>query len=269
MRRFLHTSALLGWSLCASCAADDGLFIDLRLVADPDVSTREQILELVDSVVVVLDSPDGLYAPGDDRIVGGMQIENADADPALELVTTLPVRGHLPWIRIERGSLDPGVTLSVRVLGLPTPGGEPIAFGMVTGLHFDGGEVEVPFDLLPAVLPPRVVEVVPGDGDSLDASCAVDQILIVLNKPVDPRTALASGAIAFEPGGAPLSLRVDDTARFIDVVPPSTWSFTTEARYTLTVSSAITDLEGRALDQLPGVDGAQDYAHEFVLACQR
>ena len=255
-------------AVCAGCAAGEEIFVDLRLVPDPEVSTREQIVELVESVVVVLDSPEGLYAPGEDRIVGGMQIENADGDPALELVATFPVRDHLPWIRIERGSLDAGVTLDVRVLGLPTPGGAPIAFGMVTDLRFDGSEVQVPFDLLPAVLPPRVVEVVPGDGDSLDASCAVDQILIVLSKPLDPRTALAPGAIAFDPGGAPRSLRVDDTARFIDVVPPATWAFATEARYTLTVSTAITDLVGRPLDQLPAVDGAQDYVHEFVLRCQ-
>jgi hypothetical protein len=254
-------------ALCASCA-DDGLYVDLRLVPDPDVSTREQVVALVETVVVVVDSPAGLYAPGDDRVVDGMQIENADADPALELVAIFPVVDHLPWIRIERGSLEPDVALEVRVLGLPTPSGEPIAYGAVSEVRFDSGEVDVPFDLLPAVLPPRVVEVVPGDGDALDASCVVDQVVVILSKPVDPRTVLAPGAIAFEPGGAPRSIRVDDTARFIDVVPPSTWAFTTEARYALTISSRITDLEGRALDQMPAVEGAQDYAHEFALACQ-
>jgi hypothetical protein len=169
-------------------------------------------------------------------------------------------------VRVEQGSLEPDVVLDARALGLPSPGGEPVAFGMVSGLMLGDGAADVPFDLLPALLPPRVLEVVPGDGDVLDAACTIDGILIVLNKPVDPRTALAPGAITFDPGGAPRSLRVDDTARFIDVVPPS-WDFTAEARYTLSISSAVTDLDGVPLDQVPSLDDPQPYEHQFVLPC--
>ena len=254
-----------GLALVAAGCTNGGISLDLRLRPDPNVNTEAQVIAAVESVVVVLDSPDGLYAPGEERVEGDVQIENADGDPALELVTSVPLTDHLPWIRVEQGSLDPDVVLDVRLLGLPSPGGDPIAVGTVSGVGFADGEVGVPFDLLPALLPPRVVDVIPDDGDTIPG-CNLDRIVIVLNKPVLPGTALAEGAILFDPGGAPRSIRVDVSSRFIDVVPPA-WSFTSEARYTLTVASSITDVAGEPLDQVPSLEGAQAYEHEFTLVC--
>lgn len=252
-------------SLCAmGCAAPEG--VDLRLVADPNVNLESQVLAEVDSIVLVVDSPDGLYPPGEERASDGVQIENADSDPALEVVATVGVpEDHLPVIRLHRGSL-PDASLELRLLGLPAEvGGTPTAIGRVQGARLSSPieELDVPFNLLPELLPPRVTEVLPGDGESAPG-CEVPVIVLMFSTPMD-EASLAEGVsvtpgevtrVALDPSGRTAQIELTGTA----AEPPM-------LTYRIALAESVTDRRGRPLDQIPSEPGDQAFAFEAALTC--
>lgn len=265
------TTGLAMLAFATACGGDDTTAIDLTLVPDPNVNRPEDVTSQVDSLVLVLDSPEGLYHPGDDVPAGGgVQIEDADGDPTdLELVATVPIGDELPWIQIARGGLPADVSLAIRLLGLSDEGGEPVARGGAQGLSFEDGRADVPFNLVPSRLPPRIAEVVPDEADvALD--CFVGRVLLFFSKPIDPASFLLPGAVMFEPGGAPTELRVDVTGRFAEVIPPPLQGDET-VRYRLTVSTDVREDApgggGRRLDQVPAEEGAQPFVRDFVIPC--
>ncbi len=81
--------------------ADAGAAIDLELVVDPNMAPRGQVLAEVALYRVVLDSADGLYRPGEESVLGDMEIADFDGDPDdLELVVRVSaLDARLPWIR--------------------------------------------------------------------------------------------------------------------------------------------------------------------------
>ena len=262
---------VIGCSLLAvvACGDEPATGLDLTLVPDPNVNVPGEVARMVDSLVLVLDGPGGLYHPGDDDPRDdSLQLEDADGDPSdLELVATVPIEDDtLPWIRIARGGLAADTVLDLRVLGLPASGREPVALGGAEGIALDAGEVALPFNLVPKLLPPRIAEVVPGDGD-VALGCLVDRVVIIFSKPIDPATFLAPGTVLFEPGGAPTSLRVDASGRFGEVTPPALPG-DESVRYHLTITTAIRDEDGRPLDQVPAEEGAQPFEHDFDLPCE-
>lgn len=271
--RTVATGLVMAAAVAAACGGDDPVALDLTLVPDPNVNRPADVARLTDSLVLVLDSPEGLYHPGDDVSAGGsVQIEDADGDPTdLELVATVPIEHDaLPWIRVERGGLPRDVSLEVRLLGLSSDGGDPVARGGAQGVSFDDGRIDVPFNLVPSRLPPRIAEVVPDDGD-VATDCVVGRVVLVFSKPIDPASFLLPGAVMFEPGGAPTELRIDATGRFGEVIPPVLQGVDT-VRYHLTVTTDVReDVPGGGgprLDQVPAEEGAQPFERDFVLPCE-
>jgi hypothetical protein len=255
-------------ALAGGCGGEESTGLDLTLVPDPNVNRPEDVVRLVDSLVLVLDAPGGLYRPGGEAPRDGtVQIEDTDGDPSdLELVATMPLGDQLPWIRIEQGGLPGDASLELLLLGLPAGGGEPVARGGAQGIALGDGRVDVPFNLVPSRLPPRIAEVVPADGDvALD--CFVGRVVVVFSKRIEPASFLEPGAVVFDPGGAPTELSVDASGRFGEVIPPPLQGDET-VRYHLTVTTVVEDEAGRPLDQIPAEAGAQPFERDFVLPCQ-
>jgi len=260
MTRKLTICALF---VLVGCSASPVL--DLELVPDPNINSEAQILERVESLVFIFDSPDGLYAPGEEHVEGGVQVVDADADPSdLELVVTFPVLDHLPIVRLEQADLS-DVPIDVRILGESGPG--PIAEGRVLGARFsDAAEpVRVPFNIRPEHLPPRVGEVIPSDGQSLQG-CFVPTIVVMFSKPIDPATIFLPGAVTFEPGGAPLEIRLDSSGVVAQLEPPTIEGEGTVS-YRLRIESMVTDTAGIALDQVAAEPSSQPYVGDFTLIC--
>jgi len=132
----LLTVALLSLSF-AACGSGDA--IDFELDVDPNISTTTELAERLGTIVVVLDSDEGLYPPGSEATEGDLQIKNTDSDPALELVHTIPIAdAKLPTFRLDRGGLSVNA-VDIRVIGLErdtsTPIAEVDAPGFVSGLR--------------------------------------------------------------------------------------------------------------------------------------
>lgn len=257
-------NTLLVTALTIASCADAPMAVDLALVQDPDLNRVEDVLERVTDVVVIVDAPGGLYAPGEERTVGLVQIEDADADRRdLELVATVPIEGsRLPVIRLERGTL-PDVPLDIRVLGLGSEP-RPIAEGRVRAVRLSRppAELSVPFNIRPEALPPRVSEVLPADGDEA-GDCVVPDIVLLFSKPIDAATLV--GAVVLDPGG-PVDVTLDASGHVATFAARLSGDGETVS-FRLRVDSTVTDRQGVALDQLPAEPGRQPFDEAFVLPC--
>ncbi len=252
--------------LLVACEDPEG--VDLRLVPDPNLNSEAQVLEALDRIVLVVDSPDGLYPPGSERATDGVQIEDADADPSdLELVATIPVPSdRLPLVRLTRGTL-PDVALELRFLGVPAEPGAPASVvGRVQGVQLGRPieELAIPFNLRPELLPPRVTEVLPGDGAAI-SGCEVPRLYVMFSRPLDPATIIGAITIApgtldevrLDPSGLTAELRVSGLSGAGDA--PLRWS--------LSIAASVTDLDGRPLDQVASEPGPQPYDGSFEVTC--
>lgn len=252
----------------AGCAEPPAL--DLMLVPDPNVNTTEQLLAHVQQAVLVVDAEEGLYAPGEERSRGGVQVKNADVDAALELVFTLSIeRERLPIIRIEQGGL-PDVSLNIRVLGLqasPAPGSF-VARGELMGARLAAPPpmMTVPFNLRPEVRPLRVERVLPDDGD-VALGCAVPSLVISFSRPIDEASLRAPGAVAITPDPGPISVAMDPSGLVANVATPRLAGVGRLA-YRVTIASAVRDPTGQPLDQVAAEAGAQGYLGDFSLSCE-
>jgi Bacterial Ig-like domain len=262
------------WTLAAPAlalvACEPGPAFDFELVSDPNVATEAQIVAQVGSLVFVLDSAGGLYAPGSERTEGSIQIKDADADPDdLELVVTLPVDGPtLPTVRIERGGL-PDVPVDVRVIGLSIAGnGPPVADGVLRGLRFGGEpeEITLPFNLRDEVLPPRVDDVIPADGSDVPG-CVVPSILLVFSRPMDEATLTAPGAVRVEPSGMPAAVTLDEAGLVATISGAALAGDGASLTYRVTVDSSVRGREGHPLDQVAVEAGPQPYVADFHQTC--
>jgi len=178
--------------------------------------------------------------------------------------------GRLPVIRLLRGGL-PDVPLDVRVIGIRGPeDGPAIALGRLGGARFEAARVTtatVPFNIRPELLPPRVVDVLPRDGD-VAPGCMVATLVVMFSKPMDAASLTAPGRILTEPGGMPTEVTVDSSGLVAIVVPSGLVGIdATTVAYRLSVSSEARDRDGLALDQMPMQDGAQGFTADFVLHC--
>lgn len=258
------------WSLLVvlvGCAATEP-GADLELVPDPNVNTPAQVLDAVDSVILIVDSLEGLYPPGAERSAGDVQIENADTDPELELVIDAAVpNDHLPRIRILQGSLPDGASLDVRVLGVPSElFAAPVAAGHVAGVRLEPAipEVAIPFNLYPARLPPRVAEVHPLDGSMIEG-CTLDRIFVMFSRAIDPAT--LAGAVHLEPAGEVTQVRMGPSNLSAELVTAGLSGDGSSLRYRLRVTTELRGEDGVALDQIPAEPGAQSFVSEIALRC--
>jgi hypothetical protein len=262
-------------ALLGACADEPGPAIDLELVQDLNINTPESVLERVSTVRVIVDSPDGLYPPGAERGSGAVRIIDADADPSdLELVAEVAVAGdRLPLIRLQRGSL-PEVPLDLVLQGFDASDpddAELEAEGSVRGVRFEGGvtALAVPFNLRPERLPPRVTEVVPGDGDEI-AFCDVEALAVVFSEPVDEQSVLASTRVQVEPNGV-AAVRLDASGLVAHVVLERSLDDDTAetVAFELILSTDVVDLQGQQLDQVPAEPGSQPFDETITLRCRQ
>ncbi len=261
---------LVAIALVTGCAAEDA-GVDLALVPDPNLSTPSAIVQLVDSLTFVIDSDEGLYDASDLTSEGDVRVVDADDDPALELVATVPVGEALPVVRIERGGLGDRA-FDVRITGTYADPGRPdraTASGTVRGLSVEEGveRITVPFNLKPSELPPRVADVIPSEGDRVDG-CSVPLIVVTFTRPMDPQSLFAPGAFVIDPGGEPAEVRVDESGRVAQLVPENIPRIDANSiGYRLTVSSVARDLRGVPLDQVPSIEGDQPFEREAIFFC--
>jgi len=250
-----------------------GTALDLELTPDPNLNTVEQVASAIETIVLVLDSPDGLYPPGSEQVVGNVQIKNVDTDAECEVVVLVPVPdGRLPWVRIRRGGLPQEAPLTIRVSGLARGGSTTaIASGSVEGILFEEGEVasvSIPFDLGPEVRAPRVEEVLPPDGGQAPG-CAVAEVTILFSESMDETSVTARGAIRITRDATDVDIsevRLSGSG-YIATVVPTGLSGAGMLHYRLTVSTSVVDLDGNALDQTSAQDGNQQFVGEFQLTC--
>jgi hypothetical protein len=267
--RLLPAAALVFAAGCAEDTATTAL--DLELTPDPNLNTVEQVVAAIETLVLVVDSPEGLYPPGSETVVGDVQIKNVDGDTdALELVTLIPMPDdRLPWIRLHRGGL-PDVPLTIRLTGLERGGStRAIALGRVEGVRFTEGELVslvVPFDLGSEVRAPRVEEVLPPDGDDAPG-CRIEEVTIVFSEAIDAASLAAPGAVEVEPGGPALDLRLSGSGYIATYQPTALAGAGGVLHYRVTVSTAVVDRDGNPLDQSPTEPGAQAYIGDFQLNC--
>lgn len=257
--------------LCAhvvGCTPEPVAALDLELVQDLNINTPDQVLSRINTIMVIVDSPDGLYAPGSERTDGDFEIRDADGDEEdLELVVTVPVQeGRLPWVRLERGGL-PTTLLDIAVLG--GDGGQteehPVAEGLVRGVVFEEGvtPLSIPFNIRPELLPPRVTDVIPGDGERLPR-CAFSDVVVLFSKPVDAES--LEGAILIEPGGAPLEI-LTDVSGIVAHLKVATIESEYELTYQVDISTDVIDVDGQHLDDVPTLEGDQPFSRAFRLTC--
>jgi hypothetical protein len=272
-------AALLAVALLpASCADEEGdTAFDLELTPDPNLGSAEQLAAQIDTVLLVVDSPQGLYPSSAAQVVGNVQVKNVDADAWLELVVTVPVpSGRLPWIRLRQGGL-PDNPLDIRVSGVHTMGrlAETVALGRVQGLRFTAGSVQsvtLPFNVRPELLPPRVLQVLPANTTQV-APCRVRQIAVVFSRPMDAASLLEAGAITVTSGavagGVTLhGLRLDPEG-LVAVFEPDNLEYPGASRilYHVSVATSVRDRNGFGLDQDPAEPGTRAYDADFSLRC--
>jgi hypothetical protein len=252
--------------LLLACAAEPGA--DFALTPDPNLNRPEQLIESVDSIVMIVDSAQGLYPAGSERTTGDLQIENADSDPALEVVARIVMpMDRLPVVRLVQGTMPDDVSLDVRFLGLPEEPGAPyLAVGRVSGVHLDPTipRVPIPFNLRPERLPPRVADVLPSDGSSIEG-CMLEHVYVMFSKPIESDT--LAGAITLSPHGSVTAARLDGSGLTAELDTTGLVGAGGELAFRIEIVTSVTDREGNALDQVPAEPGPQGFAADFVLSC--
>lgn len=246
------------------CAGPVG--VDLLFAPDPNLNRSEDVLAAIDSIVLIVDAEEALYAPGEERSDGNVQIQNADSDPGLELVVTVPVVDALPRVRLEQGNL-PDRPLDLRLLGVPAEAGAPASVtGRVQGVRLTRPieEIAVPFNLRPEALPPRVTEVLPTDGSSIPG-CSISKLYVMFSRPVDPST--VADSIRVSPGRV-VGTRLDPSGLTAELTIAELESDGVLS-YRVEVDATLRGLDGQDLDQVPAEDGAQSYRGDFELGCGR
>lgn len=264
---WLLAGAILG---CGSETVEETA-IDMELVPDINLNSPSQIVASIDTLRLIIDSPEGLYPPGSESIVGNLEVRDADDDPSdLELIATVAVpAGRLPSVRIERGGL-PDVSLDIRVIGLQSDRPDVrLAEGRVRGIRFDPDDVKplsVAFNLRPEVLPPRVTEVQPAD-DTFLMPCRVDTIVVVFSKPMDSASLLKPGNFAVDRDPLPESIVVDPSGFIATYTTGDLKLEEGNLSYRVTILSEAKSRDGVALDQVGAEPGAQPYSGLFTMRC--
>jgi len=263
----LLAGALLG---CGSEASEETA-IDVELVPDINLNSANQIVTSIDTLRLIIDSPEGLYPPGSESIRGNVEVRDADDDPSdLELIATVKLpSGKLPTVRLEQGGL-PDVSLDIRVIGSQSDRPDVrLAEGRVRGIRFARDQVKplsVAFNLRPEVLPPRVTEVQPAD-DTFLQPCRVDTIVVVFSKPIEHTSLIEPGHFEVDRDPAPASIVVDPSGFIATYTTGDLKLEEGNLSYRVTIRSEVKSRDGVALDQVGAEPGAQPYSGLFTMRC--
>ncbi len=258
-------AAALSAALLAGCG---GEAIEVELSVDPAVSSEADLATTLRSLVWILDSPEGLYPPGAERVSGDVRVENVDADPALELVTEIAFDGdRLPLVRIERGGLG-AASVDLRVLGVEDPGAPAVADGAARGLVFarDVRPASVPFNFRDSLRPPRVRSTYPENGASI-AGCTIPGVTVVFTRPMDP--ASLAGAVVAGPQGTESAVHASSSGLVADITfQPMIEGDQVHVELDLTIGAAALAADGTPLDQAGSEPGDQPFSVHLRYDCQ-
>lgn len=271
---------LLVATLLAACGEDTAL--DLDLFADPKYNSEASVLASVRRIMLVVDSPEGLY-PGSTTHQGeGYVIKDLDQDGTAELQAEVEVGelGRLPLIRIEQGGL-PDVPLEIKLDGI-SDGDVLVAAGGVAGIRFADGIVEeepVPLNLKAEFRPPTVDRdkgVFPPSGAKDLQPSGVSSVLVIFSKAMNPDLLeTQDDSPAFEVKNVGSGER--EPAKSIRVQPlypngPSQAEYLfanqleSGATYEVIVWPKARDISGRPLDTVPLQEGNQEFRSRFSTA---
>jgi hypothetical protein len=262
----------------------DPTALDLTLVPDPNVQSESALVSRLLRLRLVVDAPEGLYPAGPSRREGEVEIADLDGDGARELLASVSLEalGRLPLVRLERGGLPAvsGLELRLDGIGPDDSDGKPasdveLAAGSVQGVAFSEGgiaSVKIPFNLRAKFRPPRVTQVFPEDGATLD-SASVGSVALIFSKPMSP-SSLKPGVLQVlrVEGGSetPIALK-EIVIGEIGVGGPTraVLNFAQapgDGLYRVRVGQGALDTSGRALDQAPIQPGNQPFTSSFTLS---
>lgn len=251
----------------AGCGGGEAF--EVTLSVDPAISSEADLASSLSDLTFVLDSDEGLYPAGSERVSGDVRVENADADPELELVTIVPVDdAHLPVVRIERGGLS-ATAVDLRVVGRSKQDGAPVADGEALGLAFSsaGRSESVPFNFRDALRPPRVARVYPEDGAEIQG-CTLQVLTLVFSRPMDPASLTPESVMAGIQGVTTSAVTTASSGVVADVTfAPPLEGDGTRLAFDLRITPAARAEDGTPLDQAGSEEGDQAFDAVIHLEC--
>lgn len=261
--------AILGAALGAAGCAEAETTLLVELVPNPEVNTSADVAAHVNSLVVIVDAEGGFAGldVGEGEAWGPYTATDVDGDGDLELELVRP--GSLEPFALERGSQgDRVITVSAR--GLDTS--RQVAALGAQSARFEPDRqatLEVPFNLLPAFRPLRVLSMNPPDG-SQGLAAPVEAITVQLSGDVRPE-ALDEGAVELRQAGAGEALGARITVSHLESAMGRLTNVTLDecplyaGAFTVALRTEICSVTGRCLDQLLGIDGAQPFEGTFTV----
>ena len=273
-----HSLVLLSLVLIAACGSDTTA-VKLVLTQDEEVNSPAEVATAIGMLEVVVDSPDGIRdvtAAGPTG--GGGTAIDWDQDGVLEVsfVTDKGAFDPLPVLEIGLSS-NSGRDLEFSVLGYNGSATHQLvdaaALGRVTA-RCNAGEVRtvgMPFNLRASARPPRVIMMLPTDGD-VNVPTTLAYISLVFSTRVTETSLAAEVQLVGDRQGAIVSRLVLTDAVFVDAGNVSdrrsvlqifpTWDPLGDS-YTLTVGTGVKSDAGRRLDQVPDRPGAEPFVGWF------
>jgi len=268
---------LLAVTLAGPLAACDETSLLLRLATYPALNSEAQIVAAIDGVELIFDARGGFAAvTAAGQTFGPLVAENRDGDAEPELVFGWP-RGDattLPSFLLLPETIATDQQLRLACYGLR--GDAVAAIGGLATIGFTAGEQgerDVPFNLLPARRPPRVVQTIPAAGDVAVPS-ALQGLQVAFSRPVQQAELAAQlrvscqGAAAAEVAGSWTVERVElaelgfTSARTVATFAPADGVALAAGSCRIEVSPEVRDEGGTPLDQ----DASSDAADGFVAA---
>jgi hypothetical protein len=263
MRGVKMLLAVLGAALAAGGCADDDTTLVVELVPNPEVNTSADVAARVNRLEFVLDAEGGFAG---DVAQGESWYTATDVDDDGDLELTFERRGSValqPFV-LEQGSQGDRV-IDVSARGKNTDG-QLAALGG-SAARFEPARqasLEVPFNLLPAFRPLRVLSMNPPDG-SQGLTAPVTALTLQLSGEV-----LASALDEIElrhEGGPALEARV--TVSYVDAAMGRLTNVKLDecdlfgGAYTVVLRTDVCSVAGQCLDQYLGVEGAQPFEGAF------
>lgn len=257
--------------LVSSCAETETTLL-IELVPNPEVNTRADVAEHINSLEVVFDAQGGFASlnADDGDSWGAFSVVDFDSDGVLELLLIRPGRTALEVFAISQGSQDDRV-INITARGMSTEEDAVTALGATSSAFQADHEtqVEVPFNLVPEYRPLRVLSMVPSQG-ARDLPSPVYGITVQLGGEVLD-TAL-EGQVELHANSVDQRLAPSLSVSYID----SGMGRLTNVRvqgcelfggdYTVILRTEICSRTGRCLDQELGLDGSQPFIGGFSVS---
>lgn len=252
----------------SSCSESETTLL-IELVPNPEVNTRADVAEHINSLEVVFDAQGGFASlnADDGGTWGSFSVVDFDSDGVMELLLTRPGRTALDIFAISQGSQDERV-INITARGMGDAEDALTALGATSSAFQTdrATQVEVPFNLVPEYRPLRVLSMVPSQG-ARDLSSPVTGVTVqlggeVLDTALEGHFELHADSVDehFEPS---LSVSYIDSGmgRLTNVRVLDCELYGGD--YRVVLSEEICSRTGRCLDQELGLDGAQPFIGEF------